>query len=75
MDNARYDEKGISLSDLMTQWPQTIPIFLKYKMLCVGCLVNSFHNVEDACKEHGVEETVFWADLHQGMKYPTSRRG
>ncbi|SMY10053.1 MULTISPECIES: DUF1858 domain-containing protein [Rhodobacterales] len=61
------DLNDLSLCALMTQWPQTIPVFIKYKMLCVGCMVSSFHTVEDASKEHGVDDALFKADLRKCM--------
>ena len=72
MERPKYgDTDDLPLSELMTQWPQTIPVFVKYKMLCVGCMVSSFHTVDDACKEHGVDDAVFRADLHKSMGCPT----
>ena len=51
------------LSDLMTRWPQTIPVFVRHKMLCVGCLVNPFHTIVDACAEYDLDEDAFLAEL------------
>lgn len=71
MERPNHDATDIPLSELMTRWPQTIPVFFKYKMLCVGCMVSSFHTVEDACREHGVDDAVFRADLHKSMECQT----
>jgi hypothetical protein len=34
-------------------------LFLRYDMLCVGCVFGPFHSVADACKEHQVCQTEF----------------
>ena len=51
------------LCDIMDRWPQTIPVFLKYKMLCVGCVITPYHTIRDACVQHDVLETRFRQDL------------
>lgn len=56
-------DKSTSVSDIMANWPQTVPVFLKYQMLCVGCYVGPFHTIADACVEHGIDEQKLWRDL------------
>lgn len=59
-----------SIADLITQWPATIPVFLRHKMLCVGCVVSPFHTITDACAEHRLDKAAFIEDLqnHSGDK-------
>ena len=57
------DNPDMSLADLMTRWPETIPVFLRHKMLCVGCLISPFHTIVDACREHDLDEHSFVAEL------------
>ena len=51
------------VDDVMRQWPATIGVFLRFRMLCVGCPIGCFHTVEDACREHGVACGPFLAAL------------
>jgi hybrid cluster-associated redox disulfide protein len=48
-----------SVDDVMNRWPQTIRVFLQFKMRCVGCPIACFHSVDDACREHGVDRDTF----------------
>ncbi|GAB5438920.1 DUF1858 domain-containing protein [Falsiruegeria mediterranea] len=57
------DDPELMLSDVMTIWPQTIEVFLRHGMLCVGCLVNPFHTVADACTEYDLDEEEFRSEL------------
>ena len=57
-----YDD-DLPLSVIMSRWPQTIAVFNKHKMLCVGCLISPFHTIVDACAEYGRDEDVFVAEL------------
>ncbi|WP_297339501.1 DUF1858 domain-containing protein [Pseudophaeobacter sp.] len=63
MRHSNLDDPDLALADLMTKWPQTIPVFVRHKMLCVGCLVSPFHTIADACAEYHLDEEVFLAEL------------
>jgi len=43
------------VDEVMRTRPETIHVFFKYRMGCVGCPIATFHTVEDACREHGVD--------------------
>lgn len=58
-----YDDPDLPLSELMTNWPQTIPVFLRHKMLCVGCMVSPFHTITDACVEYHLDYDTFMAEV------------
>jgi len=47
------------VDDVMRGAPQTIRVFLAFKMGCVGCPIACFHTVDDACREHGVDRDAF----------------
>jgi len=51
------------VDDVMTRRPGTIRVFLAFRMRCVGCPIACFHNVADACQEHGVDPDAFLAAL------------
>jgi hybrid cluster-associated redox disulfide protein len=61
------DNPDIPLDELMTLWPQTISVFLRHRMLCVGCMINPFHTVLDACAEYGLNVDAFYAELQQAV--------
>ncbi|MCO6187762.1 DUF1858 domain-containing protein [Rhizobium sp. L1K21] len=63
MPHARITDPDITLNDLMEKWPQTIPVFMRHRMLCVGCLINPFHTVSDACAEYDLSEDAFVSEL------------
>lgn len=55
------------LSELMASHPETIAVFQRYDMLCVGCLVGPFHCISDACFEHEVDAAEFEAALEAAV--------
>jgi hybrid cluster-associated redox disulfide protein len=51
------------VADVMRRWPATVRVFLDFHMGCVGCPIASFHDVEEACREHGTDQDRFLAEL------------
>ena len=56
-------EPYLLVDDVMTCWPATIRVFLDFKLGCIGCPIASFHSVDDACREHGIDADNFLAAL------------
>ncbi len=63
MPKVKLDDPDLPLLNLINEWPQTIPVFLRHKMLCVGCLVSRFHTVIDVCAEYGLDVDAFYSEL------------
>jgi hybrid cluster-associated redox disulfide protein len=47
------------VDDVMRRAPETIRVFLQFRMGCVGCPIACYHTVDDACREHGVDRDAF----------------
>jgi hybrid cluster-associated redox disulfide protein len=47
------------VDDVMRSAPDTIGVFLTFRMGCVGCPIACFHTVDDACREHSVDRDAF----------------
>lgn len=63
MREMKLDNPDLPLADLMTRWPETIPVFARHRMLCVGCLISPFHTIVDACWEYDLDEDTFVSEL------------
>lgn len=56
------------VDEIMRKWPATVAVVLRYKMLCVGCPIGTFHTVAEACREHQIDETRFILDLESAVR-------
>ena len=54
----RYHD-DMSMDEIMRLWPAAIRVVLDHGLLCVGCPIASFHTVDDAIREHGIEGKRF----------------
>jgi hybrid cluster-associated redox disulfide protein len=52
-------QSHLLVEDVMSRWPATIRVFLDFKLGCVGCPIAGFHDVDDACREHGIDRDAF----------------
>jgi hybrid cluster-associated redox disulfide protein len=51
------------VDEVMRRWPVTVRVFLDFKLRCVGCPIAAFHDIDEACREHGVDRHAFLAAL------------
>jgi hybrid cluster-associated redox disulfide protein len=52
------------VADLLIEWPQTIPIFLRHRMNCVGCSMAAFETLGDALHIYGLPQAPFLAEVN-----------
>ena len=60
--NMRLQTESL-VDDVMRTWPAIIPVFLRYRMKCVGCPIGLFHTIHDACREHNADAASLLSDL------------
>ena len=68
MSRNKLDDPDLPLDTLLSLWPQTIPVFMRHNMVCVGCMIGPFHTVIDACIEYNLDEDAFRAELQQAVE-------
>ena len=56
--------KEIGLIEIVQQYPQTIEVFQKYGLGCIGCAAARFENLEAGAKVHGIDPDKMVEDLN-----------
>ncbi|MBI1365475.1 MAG: DUF1858 domain-containing protein [Alphaproteobacteria bacterium] len=51
------------VAEVMKQWPETVPVFIRRRMACPGCIFAPFMTVREAAKEYGLGADEFASDL------------
>ena len=54
--------KDTIIGNILDIAPQTAPIFFSIGMHCLGCVMASGENLEQACAVHGEWIRLFWKD-------------
>ncbi|MBN2438757.1 MAG: DUF1858 domain-containing protein [Deltaproteobacteria bacterium] len=47
-------DSKMTVSELLKVHPSVMDVFIKRKMLCVGCPTESFHTLEDVARINGI---------------------
>ena len=57
--------KDTIIADIMTQAPDSAPLFMSIGMHCLGCAMASGETLEQACMAHGVDADDFLTKLQE----------
>lgn len=58
-------DTDITVRELFTHYPQAMRLFLKRKMLCVGCPTETFHTLEDVARIYGIAAEQLLKELRE----------
>ncbi len=57
------------VADVLNRFPQTIPVFQKYKMGCVGCAMAPFETLAEATAIYKIPLHRFLNDLQAAVQW------
>ena len=60
--------KDMSIIDIVQQYPETLEIFAKHGLGCIGCAAARFENIEAGAKVHGLDADSFVEELNEAVK-------
>jgi hybrid cluster-associated redox disulfide protein len=52
------------ISELLRDYPATIPVFIRHRMVCVGCWMSKFDTIADAVWNYGLDMEEFLSELN-----------
>lgn len=56
--------KEMNILDIVQQYPQSLEIFQKYGLGCIGCAAARFENLEAGAKVHGFDPDEMVAEIN-----------
>lgn len=60
--------KNMYFYEVLSKYPETIEIFFKHNMHCVGCAVSRFETLEQGALAHGIEPDKLVEELNKKIK-------
>ncbi len=60
-------KKDMPIGDVVQNYPQTIEVFLKHGLMCFGCAIARFENVEQGAQAHGINVDALIKDLNEAV--------
>ena len=55
------------IDDIVTQYPETAKVFLRHKLLCVGCPISHHHMVTDCAEENSLDVDALVTELNEAV--------
>ena len=53
----------MTVTELLDAWSQVIPVFIRHRMICVGCDMSSFETLQDVANNYGIAPETFLREL------------
>lgn len=57
--------KDMSIRDIVQEHPETLEVFARYGMGCIGCAAAQFENLEAGAKVHGFDVDAMVNDINE----------
>ena len=45
----------MNVGELMTRWPEVIPVFIRHRFSCVGCSMSRFDTLNDVATNYHID--------------------
>ena len=59
--------REMPIGDVVQNYPQTIEVFLKHGLMCFGCAIARFENIEQGATAHGINVDTLIKDLNEAV--------
>lgn len=58
----------LMVAELLERWPETIPVFIRHKLSCVGCAMAPFDSLSDVAKIYDLGCERFLNELRSAIE-------
>lgn len=59
--------KDMPIAKVVERYPQTVEVFLRHGLMCFGCAVARFENLEQGAMAHGINVELLLKDLNAAV--------
>jgi hydroxylamine reductase len=60
--------KDILMGELVSRYPQSSEILMKYGFHCIGCMISPYESLEAGAAVHGIPLEKFLKDINKAVK-------
>jgi len=60
--------EDMNIREVIDKYPETVSVFAKYNMGCIGCIAASFESLKDIAAVHGTDVKSFVEDLNKAVE-------
>jgi len=59
--------KSMSIGEVVQKHPETVPVFMKHGLHCLGCAIASFESIEQGAQAHGIDTDALVKGLNEAI--------
>jgi hybrid cluster-associated redox disulfide protein len=59
--------REMPIGEVVQNYPQTVEVFLKHGLMCFGCAIARFENLEQGAMAHGINVDLLVKDLNAAV--------
>lgn len=60
--------KDMNITEVVQKYPQTVDVFMKHGMGCLGCAAARFENISQGAGAHGIDVDALIDDLNKAVE-------
>lgn len=60
--------RDMPIGTVVKEHPETVPVFLKHGLHCIGCHVAAFESVAEGAQAHGIDVEPLMTELNEAVK-------
>lgn len=64
--------KDMPIGEVVQKYPQTVEVFMQHGLMCFGCAVARFENIEQGAVAHGIDVDALVGDLNAAVTKPVA---
>ena len=64
----------MSISDVLSKYPETVPVFQKFGLHCLYCPLAGFETIEKLAETHQINLEIFLDELNVSVNNKTGKR-
>lgn len=57
--------KDMTIEQVVSEYPETMMVFMRHGLHCVGCHVSAYESIEEGAMAHGINVDALVADLNK----------
>ena len=64
----------LTAAEVLERWPETSPVFFRYRMACVGCPIAPFETLAEVAAIYGLDRECLVNELRQTIHRELGRQ-
>jgi hybrid cluster-associated redox disulfide protein len=61
-------KRDMPIAEIVQNYPETVRVFLRHGLMCIGCAAARFENLEQGATAHGIDVDALLNDLNAAVE-------